>query len=274
MSRRAPEPGGRLPRVAHGALRKRWRWVGAFSPEVMLCVALADVGGLRRGWWAVLDRRSGLLREEDLAWRPAARIALTHAIVQVRARDGSTIDLALEEGPGVAVRCPHGDRGGWTWTRKHAGLAVAGRVVLAGTAVVELGQDARAVVDDTLGYHAHRTHWRWAAGVGRTTDGRDAAWNLVSGVNDPVTGSERAIWLDGEPHEPGRVAFAEDLGRVTGPGGLDLTARPRAERAHRQGLGPLSSRYRQPFAEVSGTLGHGIVLAEGCGVLEDHVARW
>ena len=36
-------------------LRKSWRWVGAFGPDVMLCVAHARVGVLRRSWWAVWD---------------------------------------------------------------------------------------------------------------------------------------------------------------------------------------------------------------------------
>ena len=36
-------------------LRKSWRWIGAFGPDVMLCVAHARVGVLRRSWWAVWD---------------------------------------------------------------------------------------------------------------------------------------------------------------------------------------------------------------------------
>ena len=36
-------------------LRKSWRWIGAFGPDVMLCVAQARVGVIRRSWWAVWD---------------------------------------------------------------------------------------------------------------------------------------------------------------------------------------------------------------------------
>jgi acyl-CoA synthetase (AMP-forming)/AMP-acid ligase II len=76
------------------------------------------------------------------------------------------------------------------------------------------------VVAHTAGYHARRTAWRWAAGVGRTADGRVAGWNLVSGVNDPPRDSERTVWIDGAPREAGPCTFAADLSGVrTGDGG-------------------------------------------------------
>jgi hypothetical protein len=37
------------------ALRKSWRWIGAFGPETMLCVGHARIGLLRRSWWARWD---------------------------------------------------------------------------------------------------------------------------------------------------------------------------------------------------------------------------
>ena len=55
---------------------------------------------------------------------------------------------------------------------------------------------ARGVEDESCGYHPHHTVWDWSAGVGTTHDGKAVAWNLVSGINDPPRGSERAIWLD------------------------------------------------------------------------------
>jgi hypothetical protein len=37
------------------SLRKSWRWVGAFGPDAMLCIARARIGVLGRTWWAVWD---------------------------------------------------------------------------------------------------------------------------------------------------------------------------------------------------------------------------
>ena len=66
---------------------------------------------------------------------------------------------------------------------------------------------ARGVEDESAGYHPRHTVWSWSAGVGTLTDGREVGWNLVEGVNDPPERSERAIWVDGEPFEPGPSTF-------------------------------------------------------------------
>ena len=42
---------------------KRWRYVAAFSEELMLCVATAAVGPARSSWWAVWDRGRRTLHE-------------------------------------------------------------------------------------------------------------------------------------------------------------------------------------------------------------------
>ena len=50
--------------------------------------------------------------------------------------------------------------------------------------------------------------------MGTGEDGVALAWNLVAGVNDPPTGSERAVWIAGAPSEPAPVRFAEDLSEI------------------------------------------------------------
>ena len=111
------------------------------------------------------------------------------------------------------------------WTRKQAGIRAHGTLALDGgpPRLVE----ALAVIDDTAGYHARVTEWRWSAGVGTSLLGTALAWNLVSGVNDPPTGSERAVWVDGEPHEVAPVAFSEDLSSVVAGDGSKLEFSPR-----------------------------------------------
>ena len=32
---------------------KRWRYVGVYTPELMLCVGDARIGGIPQRWWAV-----------------------------------------------------------------------------------------------------------------------------------------------------------------------------------------------------------------------------
>ncbi|HEV2785582.1 MAG TPA: hypothetical protein VGV67_04280, partial [Solirubrobacteraceae bacterium] len=56
-------PPARLAPVRGGRPLKRWRYVAAFSDELMLCAAAAAVGPARSSWWAVWDRRAQALHE-------------------------------------------------------------------------------------------------------------------------------------------------------------------------------------------------------------------
>jgi hypothetical protein len=115
--------------------------------------------------------------------------------------------------------------------------------------------------------------WSWSAGVGRTDDGRSVGWNLVSGINDPSERSERAVWVDGEPFEPGPVDF-EGLDAIAFDDGARLEFNGESERRSQQNLLVLRYTYLQPFGSFSGTLPGGLALERGLGVMEHHDAHW
>ena len=112
--------------------------------------------------------------------------------------------------------------------------------------------DACGVIDETDGHHPRHTVWSWSAGVGEAADGRAVGWNLVEGVNDPPTGSERAIWVDGKPTEAPRSRF-EGLGAITFDDGSRLAFAPEAERSRRENRLLVRYSYRQPFGVFTGT---------------------
>jgi hypothetical protein len=231
-------------------MRKRWRWVGVFSPDLMLCVGDARVGPVRRRWWAVA-LPDGTLREGRRG------IELEPGRVRVR----GAIDLELDESEGVEVTSTT-RRGNTIWTRKQGGIAVRG--VVEGREI-----EARAIVDDSAGDHDRHTAWRWSAGVGTAEDGSPVAWNLVDGIHDAPGASERRVWRDGDPVEVGPVEFAPDLSRVAG-----LAFSPWAERRENVNLLVVRSYYRQPFGTFGGELPDGTQLREGYGVVEEHDALW
>ena len=96
---------------------------------------------------------------------------------------------------------------------------------------------------------------------------------MVAGVNDPPERSERTIWVDGEPSEPGPVQF-EGLDAISFDDGTRLVCTAEAERSREESKPIVSYSYRQPFGTFAGTLPGGLELASGFGVMEHHDAKW
>jgi hypothetical protein len=228
---------------------KRWTWVGAFGADAMLCAAVARIGPFASSWWAVWD--GSRLAQRTL--RRALPVSASRVVVP------GAIDVVVDAGSEVEVVSPHGAQ--YIWTRKQGGVRVRGTAL--GRAV-----DLRGLVDESAGYHARRTSWWWSCGVGVLASGSAVAWNLVDGVHDAASSSERTVWVDGAPREVAPAAFDG----LRGVGGLRFTAA--ATRARRDRLLLVSSDYEAPFGTFSGTVPEAGELAAGWGVMERHDARW
>ena len=179
--------------------------------------------------------------------------------------------MLFDEGGGVECVNEHQGKG-YIWTRKQAGVRVRGSAKIDGR-TMEI--DSLGVVDDSAGYHARHTDWRWCAGVGRDGDGRALGWNLVTGLHDGPTCSERSLWIDGvAADEIGPVSFADDLSHVSGSGvDLQFAEWPGSARVDDTNALIFRSSYRQPFGSFSGTL-PGVEIASGYGVMETHTVTW
>jgi hypothetical protein len=236
-----------MPLLRGGRPLKAWTYVGAFGPDVMLCAASVRIGPVPVGWWAVWDRTRLTQGRRGVNVTPA------------RATVRGVLDLELGDGVPVEVVSPHGRQ--YIWTRK--------RVVTVRGTVRGRPVELRAIVDESAGYHARHTAWRWSAGVGIAESGEEVAWNLVDGVHDAPTGSERAVWIGGVPREVPPQPFAPDLSAV---GELRFT--PEAVRAARENLLLIRSDYEQPFGTFAGELPLAGALREGWGVMERHEVHW
>lgn len=288
-----PLPPDRVPLRRGGAWRKRWRYVGAFAEEFLLCAARVQVGPVGQTFWAVWVRDEESLHERTRLLSPLARGEVWTEPAD--SEEGGRIDWAPEEG-GTLVRieaeprrgdpsvraflragegewaeavCPTGEGNGYVWTRKRivpveCDLRVGER---------RIRVKARAIEDESCGYHPHHTVWDWSAGIGETTDGRPVGWNLVSGINDPPERSERAIWIDGRLGEPGPVRF-EGLEAIAFDDGARLEFTKEAERRKDERRAFVKYSYVQPFGTFAGTLPGAIQLKRALGVMEHHDARW
>ena len=255
-----PLPPVSMPAWDSGRPLKRWRWVGAFSEEVMLCAAVARVGPVPVSWWALWDRETRTLVENTV--RGARAVRLEGVSVEVDDGPGK-IGLVLDEGTAVETVSPHGPS--YIWTRKRPARA-HGFVTIADRRI-EI--DTPAFVDESAGYHARETTWQWTAGVGVAKSGAEVAWNLVTGLHDAPDASERTVWVDGVPHHVDPQPFAADLSGVG-----DLSFTPEATRTRSENLVVVSSDYEQPFGHFTGSLPVAGELAVGLGVMERHSAKW
>jgi hypothetical protein len=247
-------------------MRKHWRYVGVYGPQLMLCAGAASIGPAPQAWWAVWDREGERLHERTRVLG-RGRVRLPDGRVLVR--DGDVeIDLSLDGGEEIEVVTPDG--AAYAWTSKRTPLA-RGSVRVAGR---DWNIEGTAIVDDSDGYHARHTSWRWSAGCGRSADGRTLAWNLVEGIHDSPQASERTLWLDGRPGEVEPVRFDPGLAWLRFGSGEELRFSPEATRRRDDNLLLVRSRYEQPFGTFSGTLPGGVELAEGYGVMERHDAVW
>ena len=261
-----PLPPGPMPLRRDGNLRKRWRYVGFYGERLMLCAARAEVGPTGTSFWVLWDRE----RNRELArttLRPGSREVVLDGPRLLIDSPGLHADLRLGAAEPIESICP--GETGWGWTRKRAGVPIEGTVEVPGR---RLAVEGLGVDDESAGYQDRHTSWLWSAGVGTAGDGRPVAWNLVEGINDPPQMSERAVWVDGTPHEPAPVAF-EGLDAVRFADSSRLTFAGEAERTRDDNFLLIRSTYRHRFGTFRGAL-DGLELAEGRGVMESHTALW
>ena len=246
-----PLPPERMPGWRGRRPLKRWTWVGAFGPELMLCAAVARIGPATAAWWAVWDGAE--LTQRSL--RRAGGMVVTPSRVEVP----GVLSLEVGDAAPVEVVSPHGAQ--YIWTRKRGGVRVRGTAL--GREV-----DAAGLVDESAGYHARHTAWLWSAGAGVLASGEPVAWNLVDGVHDSPVASERTVWVAGAPREVPPQRFDG----LAGVGALRFSAQ--ATRARRERLVLMASDYEQPFGTFSGTVPGAGELREGWGVMERHAVSW
>lgn len=260
-----PLPPQRMPMLRGGRPLKRWHYVGCFTDDVLLCAAVARIGPLPVSWWAVWDREQRTLAERTSRGKPAVRFDGGRVLVD----DGPVaIDLRVGAGQAVETISPHGAQ--HAWTLKHGGVPIAGTVRL-GDRHHEV--DGFGIVDESAGYHARHTAWKWSAGVGTAGDGRPVAWNLVTGIHDDPEASERTVWVGGEPHEVGPVRF-DGLDAIAFAEGGTLAFRAESTREQRENLLLFANDYEQPFGSFTGALPGAGELREAFGVMERHDVRW
>jgi hypothetical protein len=276
--------------------RKGWMYFSASTERFSVGYAIVDAGLVASAFVYVHDRQTGRLVEEKASvpfgfaadrapdWRCPWRLdrgdrhwAIEHDAArgwQVR-YSGRRLRLSLDVERGgdglTAIANPPGRPFAHTW--KLCALASRLCFTLDGKTHDLASSSA---LDFTLGYPPRSSLWNWASLDGTSADGRKLGINLVAHF---MNGLENALWRDGELMPLAQATFRYEPSNLLAPwrvrtvdGRVDVVFQPDGQRAEHLDALLLQSRFAQPFGRWAGTVDG--VAAAGCGVVEEHAARW
>ena len=309
---------GPLPKVDLGPLdkdllsrflrRKRWLWSTIVSDEVLLAVAVVDLGWLASTFAFAWDRRSRRMLADRSSLGPGFRGRVEDfAEAGCEARFGGgrnrarvvrpvrasayEVDLALGDlrveawletngAPSPLSAVVELPPDAVTTTQKRALLPVTGRASVGGRTFDLSG--AVAGLDYSNGYPPRRTIWKWCFALGRARSGDPVALNLMRGfVGEPECGvwvgddlcpvAEGRFELDGKnPLAPWRIRSAD--------GAVDLSFTPGGMHREEKNLGVIASHFVQAPGTFDGTItlpGRAALQLDGvAGVAEDQDMLW
>lgn len=283
---------GYVLNALQGVREKKWQYVGIYTDEVIIGLAVVDVGYLGTVFAYCYDRAEDKLWQVEVEPPLAAGIHLDRNVAQgystyesgddkvVLASDVSAgyrwirvnlknngvpfeLSLRLHDNfkdiePLQANRPT--SSGTFSFTHKAAGLPVEGVARLGDkTFRFDPAKDF-AVLDYTFGFPAHHTVWRWASFVGHATDGTRVGLNLVDPIQNETI-NENGIWIDGRLVDTGRAIYEYDPKDPMKPwriktqdGRVDLVFQALGKRAKNIDLGLLKSVFQQPFGYFTGTI--------------------
>lgn len=287
---------------------KQFQFISLVTPRYVIGVALADIAYVGSAFCYVYDINSHRLSQQD--WLKPLRVGYRMTPSPYNGQSGIgpkgsrlhfeivaggwrliidtksiQADISLQASPlslPMAMCSPTGYNG-WTYTQKHNGLSVKGRLT-----VEQEPQPlnyALAGYDFSAGYMRRDTSWRWAS-ISAQIDGGIMGLNLAAGVNE--TGcNENVFWINGERHLLGPVQFEFDRHATQGAevwrvysqnGQVDLQFVARNCRSEKRNLLLLKSNFRQYIGLFSGMIidnqGRRYQLNHVLGLTEDHYARW
>lgn len=269
---------------------KRWLYVGIYTEDVIVGIAVVHAYYVGNIFCYVYDRKRDILWEQERIAPLAKGIRVDRGIhkgvvsyqtatekiyidtdlkqgkrfldVQLKS-EGREIDIraeimdSLERSPPLQVVTPTADRD-FTFTHKNAGLPILGSIRLGNVRYEFDPEKDSAVVDYSIGFPARETFWNWASGTGRLDDGRWVGLNLVAPIFD-AKNNENVFWIGGDWVKISGVNFDYDPSdilkewKITSEDGiLDITFKPLGRRVQNLNYQIVASQFQQPFGIFTG----------------------
>ena len=250
--------------------RKRWRYVGVFAEELMLCAARAEVGPLTPVLLGALGSRASGGSDAHTTLRPGSREVRMDGAAWRSTRRGLRASLRLGECAPIEVDLPQRQRLGLdpqARRRPDRGHGRGPRPALGGR---------RPRRRRRVGRLPPAPHQLALVGRGRRAPPTAAplAWNLVEGVNDPAAEQRAGDLGRRRAHEPPPGPLRRHRRRSTSPTAtrLDFSRRVRPTPATRttSSSAPATATASAPSPAPSAASSS----PTGLGVMEEHDAVW
>ena len=239
-----PLPPDKMPNRRGGRMLKRWRYVGVFTEEFLLCAARVQIGPVGQTFWVVWDREERTMHENTRARLPGARGEVWRegregrpapGLGKKRGADlvdhvrwprtcGCGCASATASGSSRSARPPTANT---CWTRKRAGVPVECDVRV-GDKRWQAGGAAGSRTSRPAITHATRSGAGPRASESRTTAARSAGTWSAGSTTRPSARSARS-GSTASPSEPAPVEFEGLEAIAFGDGaGLEFEAESRA----------------------------------------------
>ncbi len=293
-----------VPRAMSSALAKQFHFLGIIGPELIIGMAVIDLGYLGSGFAYIHDRRTGRMTEARKIQKggrgavidpypetgksafssSSLSIEMERGRISARADDFEiSAELALDQAKPLRICTRTGYRG-WTYTQKTTPVPLTGSVSLHGEKIDLTSPSYMALTDWTCGFLRRETFWNWASTASTLPDGKTLGLNLSCGVNE-TSFTENAFWVDSARTKIDTVDFVFDrrdlmrVWRITSQDGkVNLTFHPEGRREEKMTAMLISSRFSQIVGVFDGTLhqddGERIIVKNCPGFVEDHYAKW
>lgn len=277
--------------------RKTWIFGGAYSKELMVGLAIADVGYIGNAFAYFFIPGEDLYKEQKVI-QPFAfgnrfdpglhdkwslrnfKIDSQGSNIRLSCTGTFQLEIVMEQNDnGLSFMCPTVDRP-FNFTYKNLSLPTSVKVGYQGKQYQMEGRIGG--IDFSKGYPPRNTFWNWALISGRTSDGRTVGMNLFRGHNGKY---ENAAWLDGERILLPNTVFEYDESLPLDgqkwklrneDGSIDVVFTPMRARSEKINLKWISHDFTQPFGHFKGMIRHGgeTIPFEGYGPVEAHESLW
>lgn len=271
---------------------KRWRFIGIFSPEIVMGIAVVNMAYLGSAFVYGYDRKTGKIIEFNGKQPLAKDCNITDNLISGKAeflqRDNKiSINWDLKEGierinlsvqtkkenitaeinlfEALKSHIPHQTvfptfKDNIAFTHKLAGINAAGKIKIGNKNFDLNKENSFAVIDHTIGYHDYNWRWEWASLSCLSESNEIIGLNLVSPITDKRI-NENALWFENRKLPIGEAVFEYNKDNIMDEwsikdknGIVDLIFTPLEKRAETINIGIIKSKFSQPIGLYNGVI--------------------